>query len=97
MMVLQVTNNTGGTVQIGRAGIPDGQSKVFPADRCSWTETYDEVDNQYEITIAEFWPGAVEGSINVNQAISLNGTNRVVRLGYIGKSGRFVPITGTPS
>lgn len=86
MMMLRLTNNTGGTITIANTGVENGSFKLFPADRCTWTTQYNATTRNYEITIAEFYPG------NGNAA-SLNGTNRVVELGYIGKSGRFVEIT----
>jgi len=56
---------------------------LYPADRCTWRQTYDDVTNQYLIYDATFYPGNAAG-ITIDEA----------QLGYIGKSGRFVEIAG---
>jgi len=86
MMMLRVQNNTSATITLANSGILAGGFKLFPADRCTWNFTYDSNSKQYEIDVAEFYPGDTN-------AVSLNGTNRVVTLGYIGKSGRFIEIS----
>ena len=53
---------------------------IFPADRCTWTQIADP-NGGYDITNAAFWSG--DGSSQIIQA---------PKLGYIGKSGRFVKI-----
>ena len=57
---------------------------IFPADRCTWRQVDDT--NGYSIDVVLFYPG------NTN-ATDLTGTNLSNRLGYIGKSGRFVAIS----
>ena len=53
---------------------------IFPADRCTWTQEANP-DGGYAITNAAFWAG--DGSSQIIQN---------PKLGYIGKSGRFVEI-----
>ena len=59
---------------------------IYPADRCSWVQTYDggtEGIGHYEINGGMFYPG--------NAGAVALGDN--IELGFVGKSGRFVPIT----
>ena len=68
-----------GDGQIITDGTIDSAFRIYPADRCVWTQ--EPVENGYAIRNVVFYPG--------NAA----GTNLVsARLGYIGKSGRFVEI-----
>lgn len=55
---------------------------LFPADRCVWLQDDDTDGRGYIIRNVQFFPGDAPG-VTVNNA----------RLGYIGKSGRFVPIS----
>ena len=55
---------------------------LYPADRCTWTHSYDSTTQQYDIDTVTFY--GVDSTIDV-------GSNAT--LGYIGKSGRFVPIS----
>ena len=64
-------------------GVTDSPTgTLYPADRCTWTYTYDEGTTQYDIDNGTFY--------GVGSTIPL-GDN--LTLGVIGKSGRFVPIT----
>ena len=54
---------------------------IFPADRCTWTQEIGPDGRGYAITNAAFWSG--DGSSQIIQN---------PKLGYIGKSGRFVEI-----
>ena len=55
---------------------------IFPADRCTWTYgTYNEASNTY----------VVEDAAVIGSTKSYLITN--AELGFIGKSGRFVPMT----
>ena len=73
-----------GTLSTAYEGIVAGPTVFhnFPADRCVWAQSYSQTTQQYTITSARFFgntsPGAAIGN---------------AELGYIGKSGRFVPIT----
>ena len=58
---------------------------LFPADRCTWRQETTS-GGGYSIDVVLFYPG------NTN-ATDLTGTNLSNRLGYIGKSGRFVAIS----
>ena len=67
--------------------------RLYPADRCTWTHTYNSATEQYDVNGAVFYTGAtnvVSGQPNAPLTIDL-GSN--VTLGYIGKSGRFVGIS----
>lgn len=67
-------------------------NRLFPADRCSWSQDDDTDDRGYIITDAIFYPGRT-GEIG-GQTVSGAGIQiSNPQLGYIGKSGRFVPIT----
>jgi len=90
MMVLNVRNTTGSTITVASGiQIAANSSKVFPADRCIWDTSY--TNGQYTVTNAELLLGASTTG-NANGVVGLNGTGRIVELGYIGKSGRFVKI-----
>ena len=56
---------------------------IHPADRCTWSSAYSSTAEQYEITNAQFYPGNAA-------AIAISNAE----LGFIGKSGRFVAISG---
>jgi len=56
---------------------------IYPADRCTWRQTYDNNSNEYLVYDATFYPGNATG-VTIDEA----------QLGYIGKSGRFVGIAG---
>ena len=61
--------------------IPTSERHIFPADRCTWTQL-DNPNGGYEIDDATFW----DGNSSLGTAIDNP------RLGFIGKSGRFVQI-----
>ena len=56
---------------------------IFPADRCTWTQLNDP-QGGYLIDDAYFWDGTTTGGTTIDNP----------RLGFIGKSGRFVEIAG---
>lgn len=78
MMVVRGTVPDG-----GQTTLTDGQTYIFPADRCSWQQT-DSTGDGYAISNAIFWPGAGGGDGDVPLSSA--------SLGFIGKSGRFVEI-----
>jgi hypothetical protein len=59
--------------------IKDSSNVIYPADRCTWTQT--EVDAGYTITSASFYSATATVAITAPE------------LGYIGKSGRFVKMS----
>ena len=61
-------------------------TNIFPADRCTWVQADSGDSVGYRITSARFFPGNTAAA-----GVTISNTN--VELGYIGKSGRFVPIT----
>ena len=90
MMMLRVENNSSAVITITPGvQIAAGGFKLFPADRCTWD--YEYSNNQYDIMNAEFFLGASTTG-EPTAVVGLNGTNRRVSLGFIGKSGRFVEI-----
>lgn len=95
MMVLEVRNTSGTPVPLANAGgisLGTVHELLFPADRCVWEVDYDAANNQYEIVAAYFY-GNATGAGTAGAPATLHGADRIVRLGYLGKSGRFVPIT----
>ena len=86
MMVMRGTVDT----TITQAGFASGDTRIFPADRCVWSQV-DDADGGYSIENASFvglthTPGANPTS---GRYILLTDAT----LGYIGKSGRFVAIS----
>lgn len=81
MMVIQ------GTVAAG-SGLTAG-THIFPADRCTWRQST-ATGGGYNIDGAVFWGGFGDGQSNRTGAITISSP----RLGFIGKSGRFVEIAG---
>ena len=67
----------------GVTGSPQGT--FYPADRCTWVQTYDNATRNYDINTGFFYPGHA-GPVTLGSDITL---------GFIGKSGRFVGITET--
>ena len=55
---------------------------LYPADRCTWRHVYNSTTGQYDISDAMF-----------HGATAIVDLEDDVTLGFIGKSGRFVPIT----
>ena len=70
MMVIMSTSG----VNVGR---------IYPADRCTWTQSDSADGNGYIIEEAFFFDGTSSTGTGITNPL----------LGYIGKSGRFVPIT----
>ena len=70
--------------------IENNQTHIFPADRCTWVQNPDTDGRGYFINDVVFFTGDAAG-------VELNGgsgaTTNKTRLGYIGKTGRFVAIT----
>ena len=58
---------------------------IYPADRCSWRQV-DSTGSGYSINTVMFYPGNAG-------AENLSGSGTSNRLGFIGKSGRFVGIS----
>ena len=56
--------------------------RIYPADRCTWIQGYETATSQYVIDSARFFDGSNPTGTILHRA----------RLGYIGKSGRFVEI-----
>ena len=71
-----------GSLATAYEGIPATQVHNFPADRCVWSQSYNANERSYTITGARFFGTAAPAAVISN-----------AELGYIGKSGRFVPIT----
>ena len=61
--------------------VPDEETFIYPADRCTW-HVQEAEGGGYEIVSAQFWNGASTTPTDIPFA----------RLGFIGKSGRFVEI-----
>lgn len=64
--------------------LQDSDGTIYPADRCSWKSNYSTADQQYLITDAMFY----------GLGASATTLNTPAQLGFIGKSGRFVAISG---
>ena len=71
-------------------------NRIYPADRCFWSQTSNTTANGistgYSIDTAFFLPGASVAIGGQGAATIHEITNP--RLGYIGKSGRFVEMAG---
>ena len=61
----------------------DSAGVIYPADRCTWTQTQVGGTGGYVIATATFYPGNAVGSAITDP-----------ELGFIGKSGRFVKVAG---
>ena len=70
-----------GNVAVTSGGVPAGRS-LFPADRCSWQQADSSDGIGYTINTVRFY-GSTGNAVTLTAAV----------LGFIGKSGRFVPIT----
>ena len=94
MYVLNVMNTGTGAAATGGLSLLAGASYNFPADRCVWTVSDSSDDRGYRVVGAFFYDGA-SASLTTGEAApaALHGTNLIIRFGYIGKSGRFVPVT----
>ena len=69
--------------------IENGQTHIFPADRCTWVSNED-ASGGYFINDVVFFTGDAAG---VELAGGSGATTNKFTLGYIGKTGRFTPIT----
>ena len=78
MMVIQ------GELATTAHGITANTPHIFPADRCVWSQTAGPNNEGYLIGTTFFFPGDTSTATVITNA----------RLGYIGKSGRFVEIAG---
>ena len=65
---------------------------IFPADRCSWDQS-EHPDGGYQITLARFYDGVDADGETIKDGNIPAGVTVTTRLGYIGKTGRFVAIT----
>ena len=75
MMVVQ------GAAATATAGLTQNSVYIFPAHRCTWQQVYATDGSGYKVVNALFHAGAgTTASVVINNP----------RLGYIGKSGRFV-------
>ena len=66
--------------------IEDSDGTFYPADRCTFRTEYSSTIGSYTIVASPtptFYPG-----VGTNVTI-----NRPATLGYLGKTGRFVPMT----
>ena len=97
MHVIRVINNATADFDVNGLTIPgSGGIGIFPADYCAWTlvETTQTGNdgsgkvNKYRTTNA-IYVGAPDGTQN---GVVLNGTNRVVNFGQLGRGGNFVAI-----
>ena len=69
-----------GTLAADFEGIPAGTHQ-FPADRCTWTQV-DDSTGGYSVSNVRFLGNGTSAA-----------TLTTPRLGYVGKSARFVPIS----
>ena len=83
MMVIQGTVN--GTY--AGTGFDDGDIRIFPADRCVWSQV-DDTTGGYSIDNAAF-VGLTHTTPSNGSYVQLTSAT----LGFIGKSGRFVAIS----
>lgn len=87
MMMIRILNVSGSDETVAGFPINNGADAYFPADRCVWQTSYNAATNQYQIIDARFYDGVTAAGVD------LVVTGFSAHLGYIGKSGRFVPIT----
>ena len=69
--------------------LEDSDGTFYPADRCTFRTVYDTDLTNYVVTTN---PRATFYGTTTTIPLSNNSSERP-RLGYIGKSGRFVPMT----
>ena len=83
---------------ISTLGFANNTTHILPADRCSWSVVTDAEAATptssgslgYSVNNVIFYTGHAAG---VSVEGGTGATANVTRLGYIGKSGRFVPIS----
>lgn len=85
--MIRILNVSGSNGTVAGMPIPNGEAALFPADRCAWTFNYNTAQREYQIIDARIYDGATAGGTD------LVTTGFSAHLGYIGKSGRFVPIS----
>ena len=83
MMVIQGTVSGTWT----NTGFDDGDTRIFPADRCVWSQV-DDATGGYSIDNATF-VGLTHSNTTTGRYVILTDA----QLGFIGKSGRFVAIS----
>ncbi len=89
MLMIRV-ENSGGDTTIAGVPLPANDIAYFPADRCVWkyvNSPAEYANGQYRISNAFFFPGDAG-------AVDIHTGDLAATLGYIGKSGRFVGMTG---
>ena len=91
MYVMNVKNDSNATITVGQIAIGANESANFPAENCLWEEPVADAQGTRRLQQVRYFP--YTGSTTTVQTDALTGNNRTVRLGYIGKTGRFVPIT----
>lgn len=86
MYVIQVSGTNTDNV-IGKSAT---NQVIVPADRCVWVQAYNESatanNDHYTISTVRFYDGSTANGT------ALNASN-TYQLGFVGKTGRFVPIT----
>ena len=92
MYVMNVRNEGTGSITVGQIAIGVNESANFPAENCLWEEPVADAQGTRRLQQVRYFPYTSTSATTI-QTDALTGDNRVVRLGYIGKSGRFVPIT----
>ena len=97
MHVIRVINNATAAFDVNGLSIPgNGGIGIFPADYCAWTlvaTTQAATSASGEVvkytTTNAIYVGAPD---NAQNGVVLNGTNRVVDFGQLGRGGNFVAI-----
>ena len=92
MLMIRVENTGTAAETIAGVPIPANDIAYFPADRCVWkylNSPAEYSDGQYRISNAFFFPGT-----GTDVSIDIHTGTLAATLGYIGKSGRFVGMTG---
>lgn len=87
MYVMEFTNNTGAAIRVGGTSgfnLNANTSCLIPAERCVWDILpIAGGSNGYSMNDVVYYPP-------VGDPETLSGSNRDIRFGYIGKTGRFV-------
>ena len=90
--MIEARNTTGTAITTaGLVSVPANSAVLFPADRCVFRTEFNDTANAYETTGVLFYPGAPNPDGAEFETVSATGIK--TRLGYIGKTGRFVGIT----
>ena len=90
MYVVRYTNDRGAARNsFFGFNLGDGQDFILPADRCVWRQV--SVDGGYQIQAVSVIVG---GDSVANSDVRLDAAaGDILTLGFLGKTGRFVPIT----